>query len=231
MFNKDPDRAGCTGARVFRFRQSFQIGVRKKEHIYPDICCAVSTIDRSCEPSRQETPSSWEKRGRRWVFSFFFFLYSRVFVFVGGWKGCAETSERKAGTRGSARDAKWERRDRDETEAVETCGKLAQGMQIRDWWYEDRHEGRGHFRCKKKSDNLRISALYSRPTSGPVAPILCKSPPRDQRLTTSLLRVCLTIFRSTRDSRDALRIIRAVWNVVTTRDECTIRRKKNSNSV
>lgn len=65
MFNKDPDWGGCTGARVFRSVNHFKLThakkkKRRKTHLFR-IRCAVSTIDRSCEPSRQETSSSWEK--------------------------------------------------------------------------------------------------------------------------------------------------------------------------
>lgn len=94
----------------------------------------------------------------------------------------------------NAREKRKERRERDRNkkEVVETCGKPVQGMQIRDsWnegsrargWGEERErekESRGYFgRGRKKTPATFMSTLYSASHSGPVAPILCKSRPRD----------------------------------------------------
>lgn len=103
----------------------FKLTYAKKTHLFRIHFCTMSTIDRSCEPSRQETSSSWEKED----VEVFFEVLPR-FCLRRQLKGLRGNVTGEGGRDGREGEREMQS-ERDETEAVETCGKLlAQGMQI-----------------------------------------------------------------------------------------------------
>ena len=149
----------------------FKLVYAKK--IYPRLLHSslCATIDTSWEQP-QETSRSWEKEDVR-----FFFGHSRVFVFIGSWKGCAERW--KEGEREGERKGEKEWEMPSERVETEMRWKLFTDVWETDPRYanlrlvERRSAKRvgGYFRCQKKAATF-ILALCAYPSSGPVVPIL-----------------------------------------------------------
>lgn len=110
-----------------------------------------------------------------------FFVHSRVFVSAAGWKGCcsSEGARRKKETRNDRRGMTWRKLSRRMGNWPEVCKSETRGTSGS---ASGAQRGRGEREKKKERGNLRAGIVLAS-HSGPVGPILCKSLPRNQRLS------------------------------------------------